>query len=458
MDRRLFLAGSLAGCASCVLPPQTRPTPELAQIEAAFAFAFPLFEFARTAWEAAGISGERLVPRYNQLVHRRVLSDHTSRAVTAVNNDALLSYARIDLSGGPLVLDSPSIHDRYFGVAFMDAFTDNFALFGTRASKGEGGRFLIVPPGWSGKTPPGMNKIEAPTTDVWMLIRILVTGADDIAAVNVVQDKFRLAPLAPAEPPTFIDVRPSDVKDPENFLAVANAMLGRSPSSDVRVGRSLQYAHLGLSRGETQAWSRLSGRVRGEWRELIPGALDRLAAAGKAQQRFVEGWSYTAASNGRFGDNDYLRAVVALYGLAALPAEEALYALASADGSGAMLEGTNSYRLRLPPGGPPVGAFWSVTCYQVEPDGRLFLSENPIQRYSIGDRSTGLLKNSDGSLDVLIQREPPKVAARANWLPTPFGRFTLAFRFYIPTPQLLALQWRLPPIERVAGEEGPATL
>ena len=80
------------------------------------------------------------------------------------------------------------------------------------------------------------------------------------------------------------------------------------------------------------------------------------------------------------------RAAAARGGLWGNHGYEAAYAMVYVDGDGDALEGDHSYRLRFATA-PPVGAFWSVTMYDV-PD--FFLVENPIKRYSIGDRTPGL--------------------------------------------------------------------
>ena len=52
------------------------------------------------------------------------------------------------------------------------------------------------------------------------------------------------------------------------------------------------------------------------------------------------------------------------------------------------LTGANNYTVTFPAGGlPPVQLFWSITLYGL-PD-RLLVA-NPIDRYSIGDRTEGL--------------------------------------------------------------------
>jgi hypothetical protein len=50
-----------------------------------------------------------------------------------------------------------------------------------------------------------------------------------------------------------------------------------------------------------------------------------------------------------------------------------------------------------------------------------YLVANPIGRYSIGDRIPGLRRDSDGSLTIVIQHEPP--ADTSNWLPAPAAPF-----------------------------------
>jgi hypothetical protein len=127
-----------------------------------------------------------------------------------------------------------------------------------------------------------------------------------------------------------------------------------------------------------------------------------------------------------------------------------MYFHANFDGRGERLDGRNAYRWRLPPGGVPARAFWSLTNYDPQPDGRYFLVDNPIQRYSIGDRTPGLIRAADGSLEIIIQHERPEGSLVANWLPAPAGPMRLALRAYIPEPQLIERRWRVPPLERIA--------
>jgi hypothetical protein len=85
--------------------------------------------------------------------------------------------------------------------------------------------------------------------------------------------------------------------------------------------------------------------------------------------------------------------------------------------------------------------------YEATPDGQFFLVENPIRRYSIGDRTSGLKTNTDGSLDLWIARSDPGGERSANWLPAPAaGPFTLSFRAYLPRDEFRDGRYRLPAI------------
>ena len=79
-----------------------------------------------------------------------------------------------------------------------------------------------------------------------------------------------------------------------------------------------------------------------------------------------------------------------------------------------------------------------------------YLVENPINRYSIGDRTPGLQYGPDGSLTIYMQRESPGIEKEANWLPTPReGGFRPIMRLYQPQEPILDGSYVLPAIQRV---------
>ena len=73
---------------------------------------------------------------------------------------------------------------------------------------------------------------------------------------------------------------------------------------------------------------------------------------------------------------------------------------------------------------------------------------NSIDRYSIGDRTPGLKKNADGSLDIYFGPAAP-AGKESNWVPTKAGAgFELLFRLYGPTKGLTDGSWKLTDMEK----------
>ena len=81
---------------------------------------------------------------------------------------------------------------------------------------------------------------------------------------------------------------------------------------------------------------------------------------------------------------------------------------------------------------------------------RYYLVDNPIDRYSIGDRTPGLVTASDGSITSYLQRDrPDDPAAAANWLPSPAGEFRPIMRMYQPHEAVTDGTYQLPAIHKI---------
>jgi hypothetical protein len=65
------------------------------------------------------------------------------------------------------------------------------------------------------------------------------------------------------------------------------------------------------------------------------------------------------------------------------------------------------------------------------------------------DDHSGLVRNPDGSVDILLQSQVPSGQAQ-NWLPTPTGRFKLMLRAYLPGSAILDGSYDVPPVARVS--------
>ncbi len=414
-------------------------------VEQAFLYGFALHEFSRTA--ASSVKRSR--PR-NMLGRQANLLDHTARAVTAPNSDTIYASAYLELSGGPIEIVTPDAPDRYHSIAFMNAFTDHFAVLGTRTTGGRAGRYWVVGPDWAGQPPSGVELIRSDTNDVWMLARFLVEGPDDLAAAREVQSRFILEPVPQRGPVRDLIMEPQTASSPSHFLDVINELLGRSPVTLGQARRAGRFRDVGIRPGETGVWNTLPAKTREEWSVRFPEMLDRLGRQNDYLLAERNGWRGAPAEVGNFGENDALRAGVARWALAALPSEEATYFRSTRDSKGELLDGANAYQFRIPAEGVPVDSFWSMTIYREYDDGRFFMVDNPISRYAIGDRTSGLVKDADGSILIHIQPEVPDGMMAANWLPAPQGRVMLFFRAYLPRSEIRENRWSPPALVRSA--------
>jgi hypothetical protein len=121
--------------------------------------------------------------------------------------------------------------------------------------------------------------------------------------------------------------------------------------------------------------------------------------------------------------------------------QEAVYWTTKVDSTGQKLSGAHDYILHFPPRGlPPNNAFWSLTMA----DARQRFVPNPINRYSVSDRS-GLVQNADGSVDIHIQNIAP-AGHETNWLPAPSGNFILWLRAYLPDQGILNGTYKVPSV------------
>ncbi len=430
-------------------------------------YLFPVYEMYRTRWNATANGKNPLRQKLNHFFHVPVLATARSRLVTTPNNDTLYSSAWLDLSGDPLFLGVPDMGERYYSFAFMDLFTNNFAYVCRRLHGGKPGPRMIVGPSWTGDAPKGVTLVRAPTNSVWLLGRILVDGEADLGNARALQARtlletpdmrnerrilevgelMRSRTVAPAEP--VADWPPINRDDPFDLFEVGMRALGESPLSprDREVIEGL--APLRLRPGHKVDLRAFSEAERQAIRAGIEAARTEIKGAGSRYGRTVNGWNYPARNLGNFGDDYLYRAMVALTGLAALELDEATYLSCASDEAGRPLDGHGRYLLRFEPGQlPPARAFWSLAMYEVTPEGRAFFTDNPINRYALGDRSKGLRQGADGSLEIYLQHERPAPDKAANWLPAPAGRMRLVLRAYEPGESLLDGRYRVPAVRR----------
>lgn len=443
----------------------------------AYIWGFPLVNVIRTADFTTSPNlppgpGRGPVNTFN---HFRVFPDANFTDIVRINVDTLYSAAYIDLKNEPLVLQIPPIADRYYSVQFIDAYSNNFLYIGSRTNDTTGGTYLISGPNWQGEVPSGMKEIKTPTNDGAIGIRTLVNGPEDVSTVHSIQDQFVLTPLSAFQSGQALTNSTSSLQG-----AGSNASQGLPPAPDPalipptgikiydEISKDMadnppplndsavivKFKTIGIGPGMTPST---------QTNETIRQALENGIAEGEkiinARLRVlgadVNGWDIMGmvvnGSNisndvGNFGTDYLLRAAVAKFGLFANSPVEALYPGTFTDSQGQNLTGANKYVIHFEKGQtPPVNAFWSLTMY----NNASYLVDNPINRYTIGDRTPGLKYNEDGSLDIYIQHDNPGPDKESNWLPAPAGDFNLTMRLYNPQDSVLNGEYQYPPVQRV---------
>lgn len=455
MTRREFLNVSTAAavvCAATLLPvekaaaaQQTLAAQSL--LEQAYLYAFPLVLMDATRKVSTNTetpNGTRAP--INQFIHAEKLADAASRAVVTPNVDTIYTQAFLDVGSEPMLYGVPQT-DRFFNVQVLDAWTNTAAVLEAP------GLYAITRSDWQGELPEGVQRINVPTTRVWTIARIVLSGQEDLPNVRAIQDKMQLMPLsayqmdrwtAPAgtyDPAyDFVPVQHVLALSPQEFFDTANQLMETNPpaAADAPVLRELAALHVGPGeKFDDKALGLFSGL---RWKLMLLQLKGKLKAEAANYAQQMGQWIYYGDPIGDFGTAYTYRAMVALMGLGANTTDVAIYPKTDVDSTGAVLTGKKTYTLHIE-AEPPTKekGFWSVTAYGEDN----FLIDNAIDRYCVNDRS-GLHRNPDGSIDIILSKEAPEDTT--NWLPVGEGDFHLFLRIY--KPDTAALEGWQPPVVR----------
>ncbi|MCO5189682.1 MAG: DUF1254 domain-containing protein [Anaerolineae bacterium] len=413
----------------------------------------------RRGSEAAFGAGNHILPVWKDRLN-------TSTKVTTPNSDVVYAMSYLDLKAGPLVINVPpqlqGMLDDFWHRPLCDV-----GFVGP--DKGQGGKYLVLPPDFDDEAPGGYFTFTSPTYRVFLFWRgFLVDGKTDEAVQLIEQTK--IYPLgqedrAPtmvfpnaSEKPThmllthdityfealkdFIDYEPVDREDfaMRGMLATLGIIKGEPFDPDERM-RGI------LERAANVAW-RIASVQRYERR--IPGTRrypDRQYDEGFiGGSELFEGDTYlnfdSRTAFFRFAYSSSPAMVVDMVG------KGSKYPVTFKDADGNFLNGRHTYKLHLPPG-IPAANFWAVTLYDAETAAGV---DYPGQAIPSINSMDDLQVNNDGSIDLYFGPDSPGGTPKTNWIGTVDGLgFFMVLRLYSPTAPYFDKSWKPDDLVRIEG-------
>lgn len=334
------------------------------------------------------------------------------------------------------------------------------------ADQGKGGKYLILPPGYTANIPDGFIPLKSDTYGGYALLRSnLASHSDaDIARSVAYAKRLRVYPLSQAANPpetVFTDAKDVLFDSTIRYDASFYRSLDRIVQAEPWLPRDRvmidQLKSLGIEKGKAfkpdARTTRLLEAGIGEARDWLAAKYDT-----ELKPFYEKGrWNFPAdpelvkAAAASFDEpNAYpvdvrgLAYSYAYVGIKRLGAGQ-FYLIAIKDQDGKAFHGSKTYRLTVP-ANAPVQQYWSLTAY----DRQTHALIRNMPRASRSSQITEMKKNADGSVDIVLGPKAPK-GMDANWIPTdPKREFELMFRLYAPTKALFDKAWVLPDVAQIA--------
>jgi hypothetical protein len=421
------------------------------------------------------------------------------------NADTVYFLGVADLTSGPMVVETPPqalgvIDDMWWG------WIIDFGLSGP--DRGEGGRFLLVPPGYDGPLPDsGYHVGHSRTSRALVLGRSFLTADDPAPTVETIKSTLKLYPYAPGNAGTSIAtllegrVRPAPPAPATEtvFVEGSGKAFNTVPPSDYGffelINEAVQDEPAGSTGAELLGHLAAIGIVKGQPfapDERMRRTLEEAAAVGATTSRtlffdprgseeftYYDGsawfnplWvgGYTFETPPPLVTDDGIKPFPAT-GIRKLHSRTAFlyaatgvtpamcmrltgvgsqYLMAARDADGDLLDGAKSYRVTLPPD-IPAARFWSITLYDNQTRSMLQTPQRFPRAGSQSYPTPAATANGDGSTTVTFAPERPSDGPESNWIQTTDGKgWFPILRLYSPLASFFEKTWRPSEIEPVA--------
>ncbi|UFX43266.1 DUF1254 domain-containing protein [Bradyrhizobium sp. 41S5] len=392
------------------------------------------------------------------------LMDARSLFLTA-NTTTIYVSACMDLKDGPMVLEVPPgvlgpVDDAYF------RWVTDVGLTGP--DKGQGGKYLFVPPGYSGNLPSqGYFVIKSPTYSNWLLSRAFVEGGDMAAASNGVKARAKIYPLSAAgNPPQqkFVDLSGMQFNtihaNDFHFYEELNEVIQHEPADAFDPEIVGLFAAIGIKKDKPFAPDARLKSILVDAVAIGNATARAILFAPRDQEvKFYSdrewgngfvGGSYEFLNNGermldvRTRFHYYATGITPAMAFAK-PGTGSAYAFAGRDAKGEYLDGGKTYKVTLP--APiPAAQFWSFTVYDGQTRSML---ETDQKLAGLDSTQKDIKKNSDGSVTVWFAPKPP-AGHETNWVQTMPGKgWNTLLRLYAPLEPWFDKTWKPGDFERV---------
>ena len=426
------------------------------------------------------------------------LMDSNSLFLTP-NADTIYYVSTLDLSKGPVVIEQPpdglgTINDMWFSW-IIDVGRPG-------PDRGEGGKYLVVPPGYDGPLPDnGFFVAHSKTNRVLYAMRSFLVDDDPKPAVAMIKKHLKIYPYTPGgfgtsiatalggevklgkNPPipemkfiegsgkAFNTIPPSDY----GFFEIINKNVQAEPATSYDVELAGQLAAIGIVHGKPF-------KPDTRMKKILTDAAKVGSAAGRSLNwRSGEShpdWSYYENSSWanmlweggynfetpppQFTQEGMFKPNPAT-GARTLDSRTAFYYAYTLDSPGMIMrirgvgsqylmgfldedkepfDGAKTYKVTLPKG-IPAAAFWSLTLYDNQTRSMLVTPQHFPRAGSQDYPSPAAKAAKDGSATIYFGPKKPKGVKRGNWIQTDpnKGWFTI-LRLYSPLESFFSREWR----------------
>jgi hypothetical protein len=385
--------------------------------------------------------------------------------LTANNNVPYVAVC-LNTKGGPVVLDVPAASKTtmYFG-SILDMWQTPIADVGPNGDdKGKGGKYLFLPPGYTGSVPEGYLVYRPNTYTLPVALRPVSRPGGTLEEAVAYAKTLRAYSLKDAaNPPAgrYIDVYPkawdtlpaydetyfeqlAEVINEEPVLERDLAMMGMLWSIGIRKGQPFKpegETAKALKQAVKTGYDIMQARL------VTPGAAFKPYGSGTqwltfnlSKQQAEKGFPFLTK------DRLMVDARSDYYFYATFLPKKlgggSDYLMGLRDKSGDLFDGKSLYRLTVPKD-VPAKNFWSAIAYSMKTKG--FIANTKPVGLSSQDKS--LKANADGTHDIYFGPTAPK-GMESNWVETGEDWFMI-FRLYGPEKSVLEQTWKLNDIEKV---------